>query len=117
LLFITTPNCNSFDARLFGQFWHAYDPPRHLTVFTVRTLEQLLKKSGFSLTTTIYSSIPNNWIYSLRNLLVEQFGDRSLWKFLSLANPLCLLFFAPLGLLQAATKKSGIVDVVAVREP
>jgi|YNPNPStandDraft_1061719.scaffolds.fasta_scaffold56234_1 ubiquinone/menaquinone biosynthesis C-methylase UbiE len=47
LLVFTTPNLESLDARLFGPFWIGYDLPRHLQVFSYRTMRTLTDKSGF----------------------------------------------------------------------
>jgi SAM-dependent methyltransferase len=48
LLVFRVPNLASLDARLFGPFWAGLDPPRHLYVFSPRTVETLLHKTGFS---------------------------------------------------------------------
>jgi 2-polyprenyl-3-methyl-5-hydroxy-6-metoxy-1,4-benzoquinol methylase len=48
LLVITTPNLDSLDARLFGDYWVGYELPRHFYVFSTQTLSMLLEKTGFS---------------------------------------------------------------------
>lgn len=47
LLVINTPNLDSFDARVFGKYWIGYELPRHLSVFSRRTLEALTAQAGF----------------------------------------------------------------------
>ena len=49
LLVITTPDIDSFSARLFQKYWIGYELPRHFYVFSKRTLRLLLEKSGFEL--------------------------------------------------------------------
>ena len=49
-LLIAVPNSESYDARVFKQYWAAYDVPRHLHHFTPSTIEPLFKKHGFKLT-------------------------------------------------------------------
>jgi SAM-dependent methyltransferase len=49
LLVLTTPNLDSFDARLFGRFWAGLETPRHLFVFSLSTLTRLLSGLGFEL--------------------------------------------------------------------
>jgi SAM-dependent methyltransferase len=49
LLVYNTPNLDSLDARLFGQFWIGYELPRHFVVFSRRSLTQLLARSGFKI--------------------------------------------------------------------
>ncbi|MEM4239244.1 MAG: class I SAM-dependent methyltransferase, partial [Nitrososphaerota archaeon] len=46
-LIFSTPNLDSLDARLFGQYWIGYELPRHLQVFSYHTLSMLVNKSGF----------------------------------------------------------------------
>ena len=47
LLCLVTPNAGSFAARLAGRFWWHYRPA-HLAYFNRRSLETLLRRSGFS---------------------------------------------------------------------
>lgn len=48
LLVISTPRVDSLGAQLFGQYWIGYELPRHLHVFSYRTLTALLHQSGFT---------------------------------------------------------------------
>lgn len=41
------PNGNSLDRKLFGKWWIGFDAPRHLTVFTPKTLTEMVDKAGF----------------------------------------------------------------------
>lgn len=43
-ILIAVPNCNAWDAQHYGEFWAAYDLPRHLYHFTPETLRPLLRK-------------------------------------------------------------------------
>jgi 2-polyprenyl-3-methyl-5-hydroxy-6-metoxy-1,4-benzoquinol methylase len=43
-ILIAVPNCNSYDADYYKEFWAAYDLPRHLYHFTHDSMEKLLKK-------------------------------------------------------------------------
>jgi 2-polyprenyl-3-methyl-5-hydroxy-6-metoxy-1,4-benzoquinol methylase len=51
-LMITTPNCDGFQARLFGGRWRSaiFD---HLYLFSVRTLSRLLREEGFHVEKTV----------------------------------------------------------------
>jgi hypothetical protein len=44
---IIVPNHNSWLRSLFGQSWCYWDPPRHLSFFTERSLDVLLKQTGY----------------------------------------------------------------------
>jgi 2-polyprenyl-3-methyl-5-hydroxy-6-metoxy-1,4-benzoquinol methylase len=41
------PNCSSYDARHYREFWAAYDVPRHLWHFTPATFALFSEKTGF----------------------------------------------------------------------
>jgi 2-polyprenyl-3-methyl-5-hydroxy-6-metoxy-1,4-benzoquinol methylase len=48
LVVVSVPNWDSLDRRLFGRHWLGLDPPRHLYVFTRKTLTAMLTQAGFS---------------------------------------------------------------------
>lgn len=45
-LFIAVPNYTSFDAKYYGEFWAAYDVPRHLYHFSTPAMLKLLTMHG-----------------------------------------------------------------------
>jgi len=47
---VALPNCSSYDAEHYGNFWAAYDVPRHLWHFTPETFGMFAEKTGFELT-------------------------------------------------------------------
>lgn len=47
MLIIAVPNCSSYDAERYGEYWAAYDVPRHLWHFTPGTIQQLASRHGF----------------------------------------------------------------------
>jgi SAM-dependent methyltransferase len=51
-LVIAVPNYTSFDAKSYGEFWAAYDVPRHLYHFSPKSMEMLGKSKGFMLIDT-----------------------------------------------------------------
>jgi 2-polyprenyl-3-methyl-5-hydroxy-6-metoxy-1,4-benzoquinol methylase len=51
LLLITTPNAASLGSRVFGKYWRGLEPPRHLNVFTPRSLQRALAEAGFTSST------------------------------------------------------------------
>ncbi|MEO9020883.1 MAG: class I SAM-dependent methyltransferase [Ginsengibacter sp.] len=48
-LFIAVPNYTSADAKIYKEFWAAYDVPRHLYHFSPAAMKQLLHSHGFKL--------------------------------------------------------------------
>jgi SAM-dependent methyltransferase len=43
---IAVPNYESVDAKLYGKHWRAYDVPRHLYHFDIRSMQKLLASEG-----------------------------------------------------------------------
>lgn len=50
-LLIALPNCNSYDAKIYKEFWAAYDVPRHLWHFEPSTFIKYITQFGFKLET------------------------------------------------------------------
>lgn len=46
---VAIPNCSSYDANHYKQFWAAWDVPRHLWHFEPSTLRTISEKAGFNL--------------------------------------------------------------------
>jgi SAM-dependent methyltransferase len=46
-LFLSVPNLESWDARLFGSRWIGWDAPRHFWLFPRAVLERLFAETGF----------------------------------------------------------------------
>jgi 2-polyprenyl-3-methyl-5-hydroxy-6-metoxy-1,4-benzoquinol methylase len=44
---LAVPNICSWEAKLFGRYWHALDAPRHLFLFSPITLRLMLEAAGF----------------------------------------------------------------------
>jgi 2-polyprenyl-3-methyl-5-hydroxy-6-metoxy-1,4-benzoquinol methylase len=49
ILFVAVPNFKSYDAKLYGEFWAAYDVPRHLWHFSKTAIKKLFEKHGMDL--------------------------------------------------------------------
>lgn len=47
LLFIAVPNYTSYDAQFYGEYWAAYDVPRHLYHFSPTSVKLLAQMHGF----------------------------------------------------------------------
>jgi 2-polyprenyl-3-methyl-5-hydroxy-6-metoxy-1,4-benzoquinol methylase len=48
-LFIAVPNYTSQDARSYGEYWAAYDVPRHLYHFSPASMQLLMEKNGLKI--------------------------------------------------------------------
>ena len=49
LCLVALPNCSSYDSNHFGQYWAAFDVPRHLWHFNPHSFSLFAEKTGFSL--------------------------------------------------------------------
>ncbi len=48
-IIIAVPNFKSYDAKYYGEFWAAYDVPRHLWHFSKTAIEKLFDKQNMNL--------------------------------------------------------------------
>lgn len=70
VLLLRVPSLDSLDARLFGPHWAGLDAPRHLTVFSKKTLTRILAETGFSVERMwCMSGSHASFVISLRFLL------------------------------------------------
>jgi SAM-dependent methyltransferase len=71
-LVIVTDNTDSLDFTLFkGRYWGGYHFPRHWNLFNPRALATLAAKAGFEVESLSTAVSPVNWVYSVRNALVD----------------------------------------------
>jgi SAM-dependent methyltransferase len=47
ILVSVTPNIESYGHRRFGSYWRGLEPPRHLFLFSRRTLREAARRAGF----------------------------------------------------------------------
>jgi SAM-dependent methyltransferase len=119
ILVARVPNLDSRDAQLFGRYWAGLDAPRHLCVFTPKTLSTLLVANGLA---------PHAWscgigayttfLLSLRFWAAAQarpnrFRD-GLIRFLY--HPLMRLLSAPIFQLRSMGLRGPSLVVVALRQ-
>ncbi len=94
---VVTDNAGSPDARLFGgRHWGGYHFPRHWNLFTEGTLRQLAQRSDLEVESVANVASPVNWVYSLRNRLVDRGASRWLVERFSLRTPVSLGIFTVL---------------------
>lgn len=77
-LLIAVPNYCSYDAQYYQQCWAAYDVPRHLYHFSVKSMEILLEQKGF-----VVEALKPMWFDSVYvSLLSEKYknGKENLFR-------------------------------------
>jgi 2-polyprenyl-3-methyl-5-hydroxy-6-metoxy-1,4-benzoquinol methylase len=48
-LFVAVPNYTSYDAKLYKEYWAAYDVPRHLYHFSPNAMKELMRLAGLKI--------------------------------------------------------------------
>lgn len=93
-LYVVTDNARSLDARLFGRrHWGGYHFPRHWYLFDKRTLPRLAERAGLRAVWVRTIVSPVNWVYSIRNRLVDRGAPGWLVERFSLKTPVSLGVF------------------------
>jgi len=69
LLLAEVPSIESMQARLFREYWFHLDSPRHVTMYSARTLEMLLQAAGFAVIAATRVADGRGWVASLANTL------------------------------------------------
>jgi hypothetical protein len=110
---VVTDNAASPDARLFqGRHWGGYHFPRHWNLFTASTLRGLAQKAGLEVDTLDGITSPVNWVYSIRNRLVDSEAPAWLIRRFSLSTPISLGVFTILDSALRLIGKSGLLRAI-----
>ncbi len=72
VLIIAVPNHVSFDATHYGEYWAAYDVPRHLHHFEKKTIKKLVEGKGFRLRETLPMKFDSYYV----SLLSEKYKSQ-----------------------------------------
>lgn len=72
-IILGTPNIGSIIAKLAGSYWYNLDCPRHLSLFTPKTLGELVRRCGFGKHTISYCSA-GGWVGSIQYIVEERAG-------------------------------------------
>lgn len=105
-LWLGVPNCESLEARVFGEAWYHLDAPRHLYLFTPATLAALLGRAGLRITRSHKMAWLNDPAQSVERWLEVRWGLKHTFpKALRLA-------LAPLGWLEA---RLGLSSFLVIR--
>jgi SAM-dependent methyltransferase len=112
-LFVSLPDIESLQAQLFRRHWYAFDDvPRHLYHFSRRSLDRVLRQTGFQIAKHLAFSAKVNF-HSLKHSMIhwseERCGNRRLYYAL---KPLLFV----LQMAERISGKTGIFTVVA-RKP
>jgi SAM-dependent methyltransferase len=113
-LILWLPNVDSIEARILGRRWIGYDPPRHLTTFSVATLTRALETTGFRVIDIRHEAVGLEWAWGFRSWLRDCAPRAE--RAIAPLHPLLIVAATPLAAIGALTKRSGRIRVVAVRD-
>lgn len=115
-LVVVTDNTATSDFRLFeGRHWGGYHFPRHWNLFHAGTLALLARKAGYELAELGTQVSPVNWVYSVRNALVDWGAPAWLVERFSLRAPGALAAFTALDAVRAAAGRGALLRAVLRR--
>lgn len=113
VLILWLPNGDSWAARCFGPAWMGYDPPRHRSVFTPRTLHQACLAAGLDIVDVHHEWHGLEWAWGLRLWASQCSGNPAFERALATVHLPLVVLFTPVGMLAAAMRRSGRIRVVA----
>lgn len=91
---IVTDNTNTLDFHLFKKrTWGGYHFPRHWNLFNPKNIRRLAHRVDMEVETLTTIVSPVNWVYSIRNTLVDWNAPRWLVELFSLKSTLALGVF------------------------
>lgn len=106
-LIIGTPNAASLLAKVARMYWMNLDAPRHLFLFTPRTLDTMLRKNRFKKPTVSFYSV-GGWIGSIQYVTEELLKRK-----VDLINqPVLVLLFLPF---EWMLDRFGLGDIFVIR--
>jgi SAM-dependent methyltransferase len=113
-LILWLPNADSIEARILGRRWIGYDPPRHLTTFSVATLTSALESTGFRVTQVRHEAVGLEWAWGLRSWLRER--NPRVERVIAPLHPLLIVAATPLAAIGALSNRSGRVRVIGMSD-
>ena len=115
VLYLGTPDARALSARVFGRYWHGYDPPRHLFAFTAEGIRALLGRAGFTVEREHWDFAPQMWTGSLHHALARGRNPRWVSLVTSNLNPVVAAPAVAAAAVERALGRSTMYAVLARR--
>ena len=113
---IVTDNTDTLDFQLtHKRVWGGYHFPRHWNLFNRKSLALLAQAAGMKIVALESVLSPVNWVYSIRNKLVDSQSPDWLVEQFSLKAPLSLAVFTLVDLLFHAFGRGALVRMTVQR--
>ena len=114
-ILIETPDVDGLDARWFGgRYWGGYHFPRHMVLFTGKSLRTLVGQAHLEVVESAHLASPAFWVQSVRNWLLESRRPR-LARFFALGNVPVVAAFSTFDRLAAPLVSTSNQRLVARR--
>lgn len=113
LVYVATPDERALAARVFGRYWHGYDPPRHVWVFRPAAVRRLLAEAEFDLVEERWHLGSEIWTASTGYLISRRPRARRLLA--SALNPLVAGPALAAGVVELALHRSTMYAAIARR--
>jgi SAM-dependent methyltransferase len=115
-LIIVTDNTDTLDFKWFkGRHWGGYHFPRHWQLFNPKALRRLADVTGLEVVECGTIVSPVNWVYSLRNTLVDWGAPKWLINQFSLSSTLSLGVFTLFDMVHQMFGHGALIRIVLRR--
>ena len=109
------PNAASWEFRLFGARWRGLDAPRHLYIFTPKTVDRYAEAAGLTLSQVAYSGVPNDWAGSIGFMLNEAGRSKALAEQFTAQKLPTLALLWPISATAALFHAAGRITVTLIK--
>jgi SAM-dependent methyltransferase len=115
-LMVITDNTATVDFKFFGhRHWGGYHFPRHWNLFNSKSLRALFERAGLEVEQLTTMVSPVNWVYSIRNLLVDWKAPEWLVERFSLSSSVSLGVFTIFDFCWMLAGRGAILRAIARR--
>lgn len=119
IIIIRIPRMDSWDYGVFHQYWHGFEAPRHLSVFSKQTITRMLEEMGLKIirTSSEYGSYMA-FVIDVRFWLLSNGKSRTRVKQIEkyLYNPIIRLILSPIFAVIGKIFRGPALTVVARKE-
>lgn len=117
VIFIETPNTDSWDFNLFKKYWGGLHTPRHTFLFNPRSTNALCKLTKLKIEKILFPINTDHWALSVQNLFQSKkifnsnLKNGRTWYFKYL-----LFIFIPINLIQKFLGKTGSMEIILTQK-
>jgi SAM-dependent methyltransferase len=113
---VVTDNTDTLDFGLAGsRYWGGYHFPRHWNLFNYNTLRALARSADLETESISTQVSPVNWVYSVRNALVDWRAPAWLVEQFSLTSPVSLAIFTAVDSIFQLARRGALLRAVLRR--